>query len=399
MLKPGASLADYLDFAVLNHPDVSAAYADWNASVAAIAPARALPDPKLTFQADVARTLTSFMPGLMFDLMAPGKREALARDATVQSSVAYRTFVSTVVDTAAKARNAWVELAYVDEALRLREAALQALQQSALLAGSAYSTATGGMVSLQEQVQLANAIAEERAELASLADRRTSARAAFKSALGLLPTDPDPAWPAIRLTASPVPDAEQLWARATQANPELGRMRSMVEAAVAGVAVAREQRVPDFSIGAMADLKMTPVMLRPTASVTLPIWRRKIAANIAAADARAEAAKARVTATELDVAAQLAQSLFTVQASDRIIGYINGTGLPNLQRLVASYEAGYQTGASPAGIPTARQAMAMLRLQRAAALRDRELAATNLMLLTSTVLPAGSRLLTTASGQ
>lgn len=394
---PGAPLADYLNFAVVNHPAVLAAYEDWNASVAAVVPARALPDPKLTFQADVARTLTSFMPGLMLDLMTPGKREAVARAATAQSAVAHRTFVATVVQTAARARNAWVELAYLDEALRQHEALLRALRQSAALAGSAYSTASGGGASLQEQVQSANEIAEEQAELGSLADRRTAARAEFKSALGLLPTDPDPAWPAFRLTASPLPNADQLWARATRANPELGRMRGMVEAAVAGVSIAREQRVPDFSVGAMADLKMNPVLVRPTATVTLPIWRHKIAANIAAAQARTEAAQARVNATELNLAAELAQSLYTVRASDRMIAYIDRTGLPNLRRVVASYEAGYQTGASPAGIPAARRAIATMRLQRAVALRDRELAATNLMLLTGDVVPESSPLLAAAA--
>ena len=73
-LGPESPLAGYLRFAVLNHPQVAAAYYDWRAAVAAIAPTRALRDPQFTFEADIADTLMTFMPGLMFDFMTPGKR-------------------------------------------------------------------------------------------------------------------------------------------------------------------------------------------------------------------------------------------------------------------------------------------------------------------------------------
>ena len=135
-LTADSPLADYLRFALLNHPAVEAAYDDWRASVAAIAPTRALPDPQFTFQADVTETLMSFMPGLMFDLMTPGKRAAMAREATASSQVAYRSFVSTVLSTAADARKAWIDLAFVDESMRLDETTISSLEQSSALASA-----------------------------------------------------------------------------------------------------------------------------------------------------------------------------------------------------------------------------------------------------------------------
>ena len=59
------SLDEFVRFAVFKHPAVRAAYFDWRAAVNATAPARALPDPQFTFEADVARTLMTFMPGVM----------------------------------------------------------------------------------------------------------------------------------------------------------------------------------------------------------------------------------------------------------------------------------------------------------------------------------------------
>lgn len=388
--------ADYIHFAVLNNPKVEAAYDEWRASVDSIAPARALPDPQLTFQADVWNTLMSFMPGLMFDVMSSGKRMAMARELTASGNVAYRAYVATVLRTAAGARKAWIELVYVEEVFRLRERALGELKQSLDIANAGYATGRG-MGSLVDQVRVSNEASKVRVDLAILADRRVAARARLKSALGLAPSDPDPAWPQADLGPTPLPTEDVLWRRAQAANPDLGRMRAMVEMAVAGVAVARTAGTPDFSLGGMVNVLNTaadPRMIRPVASVTLPVWREKIAAGIAAAKALRDASAARVTAEQIDIAAELAQMLFMVHEADRRIAYIDNTELPSFTRTIATVEAGYQSGETGPGMIPETQLMALTaRLERAAALRQREIAATDLMLLTADVVPPGAPLL------
>jgi outer membrane protein TolC len=397
ILTGESSLADYVRFAALNHPQVEAAYDEWRASVAAIAPARALPDPQLTFQADITDTLTSFMPGLMFDFMAQGKRDAMAREAAASSGVYYRSFVSAVLATAADARKAWIDLAFVDESIHLGEAAAGSIEQSGALANADYATGRG-MATLEAQVRLTSEVAKVRSELDSLGDRRTAARARFKSALGLAPADADPIWPQATLVATTLPSEDELWHRAQASNPELGQMRAMVEMTVASVAVARKAGTPDFSLGAMVDLKMTPLLFRPTATMTLPIWREKIAANIAAAAARNHAAIARLNAEQLNLAAELAQMLYMVRESDRMIAYMDNVALPNLDRIIASVEASYQTGMSgPTMIPETRLMALNMRRERIAALREREIAATDLMLMTADVVPPGEPLLASTS--
>ncbi len=391
---PQAPLADYLRYAVLRHPQVLAAYSDWRAAVLAIAPTRALPDPQLTFEADVADTLMTFMPGLMFDFMTPGKRRAMANEMTAASQVAYRTYVSTVLEVATGVRKAWLELAYVDAALRLRDNALGALDQATAMAGADYVTGRG-MGTMEAQLRLGNEAAKVRSELAALGDRRIAARIRFKSTLGLSTTDADPTWPQATLAPTVLPSEDELWRRTLAANPDLGRMRAMVEMAIASVAVARKAGTPDFTLGAMADLKADPLMVRPTATVTLPIWREKIRSNIAAAEARRDAAVARVSAEQLNMAAELAQMLYMVSESDRMIEYIDKTALPTYERLIASIEAGYQAGMTgPGMIPETRVMALAMRLERAAALRDRENAVTDLLLMTADIAPAAAPLLT-----
>ncbi len=376
-------------FAVLNHPAVAAAYYDWRASVEDIVPARSAPDPQLVFQADIGEALTSLMPGVVFSFTGSGKLAATGREATAAAEVARRGYLSAVLAAAAETRRAWTELAYVDEETRLKELSARALERSLSLAGTDYATARA-MGSLGDTIRIGNDLARVRSELGALADRRSAARSRFKSALGLSPADPDPAWPVAELAATPLPGADELWRRASSASPELGRMRAMVEMAVEGAEAARTAGRPDFSVGAMADLRADPHFARPLATLDLPVWRDKIAALLAAAQARREASRARLSGEELTLAAELAQMLYMVREADRTVAYVDHDALPGLERAVATAEAAYQSGtAGPGAIPDVQLQALALRMERAGALLDRESAATELMLLTADAGPGG----------
>jgi hypothetical protein len=152
-------------------------------------------------------------------------------------------------------------------------------------------------------------------------------------------------------------------------------MRAMVEMAAAGVEVARKAGHPDFSLGAMAELRADPSFVRPLATLGLPIWRDRIAATVAAAEARHEAGAARVSAEQLNLAADFAQDLAMVRESDRMIAYIDRDALPSVDRSIATAAAAYQSGAASEAMIPESQVMALaMRLERAGTLRGRELA-------------------------
>jgi outer membrane protein TolC len=392
-LSAGSTAADYLRFALLHHPEIEAAYDDWRASVAAITPARARPDPRLTFQADIADTVMSVMPGFMSDFTASGKRTALGREAAAGSAVAYREYVGTILQTAAAFRNAWLELAYVEQARQLHARAAAAVAEILAVSDARYATGRS-LAGLEAQVRLQNIAAEHHAHHAALTDRLTAARIRFKSALGLPPSDPDPVWPDAPLTSTALPDDDELWSRVLAANPDLARMRALVELSVARVAAAEKSRTPDFSLGVMTDVKASPVMLRPVATLSLPVWRDKIAATIASAQARHDAAVARLDARQLTLAAGLAHALYRIREADRMIAYFDHTALPNLDRLAATAEASYQSGLSDAvSIPESHLHRITLHIDRLAMLLQRETAVTDLLLLTADVAPVDLPLL------
>lgn len=392
-LTADSSLPDYLRFALLNHPTVEAAYDAWQGAVLAIAPARALPDPKLTFQADIASTVTSLMPGFMFDLMTPGKRAAMSREATATSEIAYHQYVTAVLDTAATVKKAWIDLTALDETLRLKRRMLD-LKDEAVEFSHAEHVTMHAMGSLDEMTKLLNDAGRLRLEMTNLDDERSALRAQFKAALGLAREAPDPVWPS-RFSASPgpVPLDDAFWAAAIRANPRLAEMRAMVEMSVAQVVVEQRARTPDFGAGLMADLKMNPLLWRPLAEVTLPIWREKISAAIASAQARHDAAVARLRAEELMVAADLARMTYMVREADRMVAYIDGIALPNLRQSSDTIAAAYGTGMTNfAMIPETRQMVLAMQAERVAALREREKTLADLSLLVAGELPAGAPL-------
>lgn len=386
-LRADSPPEDFLRFALFNHPAVAAAYHDWHATVEQIAPARALPDPRLTLEADIADELMTFMPGLMFDFMGAGKRAAMAGEAAAASEVAYRRYLAQLQRTAVGLRRAWIDLAYADEAIELHDAALSAFEGAAAAAGADYSTG-GAMGSLEAQVRLRNEGGMHHSQHRTAVAQQLAARARFKFALGLPPRAPDPAWPKAPLTRTPLPTDKELWARAAARNPGLAVMRSMVDMAVAGIAVSERARAPDFAVGAMADLKASPIMIRPQASLGLPVWREKLAGLVAAARAQRDAAAARVSAEELDLAAELAQMLYMAREADAMLAYLDDTALPNLESVADTAAAGYQSGMGAATMLAETRAMILdLRVRRLDALRQRENAIAELLLLTGAAAP------------
>jgi hypothetical protein len=82
------------------------------------------------------------------------------------------------------------------------------------------------------------------------------------------------------------------------------------------------------------------------------------------------------------------------------MAYIDYTALPNLDRVLASAMAGLQTGTGRAGDIPANRLMALdLKLQRLSALRQRELAITDIALMIAEVAPADVPLANAATWQ
>ena len=128
VLTPDASLSNLLVFALLNSPEVAAAFYDWSTSVEDITVTRSLPDPQLTFQAYIQNVLTSLMPGLAWSFPGPGKLKAQGRVAAAESQGKHFAFESAALQTAFNLKRAYYQLGLLDEQLRLKLKSLSLLE-------------------------------------------------------------------------------------------------------------------------------------------------------------------------------------------------------------------------------------------------------------------------------
>jgi len=231
-----------------------------------------------------------------------------------------------------------------------------------------------------------------RVQLLNLEDSRDPVLARLHSSLGLPHEQPVPSF-TMRLEPSK-PDFTQhsLMEVAFERNPRLKEMRSEVLQAVSLYQLARKSKVPDFSFGLGTDLMASPIPLMPTAGLTLPIWRDKIAAEISAGSAAVRSAEARLSAEQLDLAVYFAETAFAWREADRNAGLYRDKLIPKAESALESARAGY-TGAVSGFLDLlgAERTLLQYQTEYATAAGQREIVSAEMSLLILGYWPEGVR--------
>ena len=280
------------------------------------------------------------MPGFSWNFPGPGKLKARAGVAAAESQGKYFAFESAVLQAAFNLKRAYYQLGLLDEQLRLKRETLALLenQERAVRAQNAAGTAA-----LPDLLRVQSERDRVRTDLANLEDSRRSLLENFKAALGLTPEQPDPPAPAHFEMSGENPDADELLRVAFARNPQLKAMEADVRAAEAGIAVAYKERVPDFNAACRPTSRRRRVYW-PQAGMTLPIWRDKIAAEVAQAKANELAAKSRLKAAQIDLAVNFAEKSFAYRETSRNLALIENELIPKARQSLEIVRAGYRTG-------------------------------------------------------
>jgi outer membrane protein TolC len=343
VLTNESKIDDYLRFAMLNSPRVEAGYYEWAAAVEQTTTARSRPDPRLTFKADIASMVISAMAGLMVDLPGPGKLRAAANAAAAESQERYFALEMEVLRTAFAVKSAYYRLQSLEDNIRVQRETLELLGDLEQLArqqnAAGRATIQDVLRALIEQEQL-------KTQIENLEDSRGTLLAELKAALGLGTDEADPPVPAEFTSSGETPDREKILQIALQRNPAIQQMAADVKRAQAMLDLARKAGVPDFSVGIEADLTASPTMWKPSASVTLPIRRDKIAAQIAAAQAGKHAAEARLSSEQVQLAAELAAMLYMYRENVRNMELLEGRLIPKGRQSLEAARTGYANGKS-----------------------------------------------------
>lgn len=340
-LTSDSTLSNYLAFAMLNQPKVESAYYDWLASVERITQARSLPDPQFTFQMDIQNVVTSIMPGLMASIPWPDRLRGAAQGASAESQSKYFAFRSAVLQSAFEVKRAYYQLYFLSEKIRVSRETLQLISDLEGLARVQNETGKG---TLQDVLRAQTEEDRLRNDIANLEDSRSSLMAQFKAALGLGAHDAEPALPK-EFESTPLDvSADKVLESALAQNTKLKAMEADVRGVEASLVLARRSRMPDFSLGLMADVKMNPTLYRPLGTVTLPIWRDKIAAQIAEAQANKRSAQARLSDEQINLAVMVAERSYLYREATRNVSLLKNDLLPKARQSLEIARSSYLSG-------------------------------------------------------
>lgn len=344
ILTPDSGLSNFLTYAMLNQPGVESAYYDWAASVERITQARSFPDPQFTFQMDIQNVITSVMPGLMGAIPWPSKLRVGAEIASAESQAKYFAFQSAVLTTAFEVKRAYYQLYFLAEKIRVNQQTLQLLSDFEKLARAQNEV---GKVTLQDVLRAQIEEDGLRTEIANLEDSRTSLMAQFKAALGMKAQEPAPPMPQHFESTSLDLTSDKLFETALARNQQLKAMEAGVRAAEASIILARKAHLPDFNLGFMADAKADPTLYRlpgGPGTLSLPIWRDKIAAQIAEAQANKRSAEARLSGAQIALMADFAERTFLYREATRNLVLLDDHLLPKAAQSLEVARAGYLAG-------------------------------------------------------
>ena len=388
VLTSQSSLSNYLTYALLNQPQVEAAYFDWLASVEGITVARSLPDPQLTFQMDIQQVVTSLMPGLMMSFPGMGKLRAAGALAAAQSQAQYFAFRSASLQSAYAVEGAYYQLYFLQEKIRVNRENLNLLSELTRLARAQNEV---GKATLQDALRAQ--IAQERleSEIANLEDSRAALLARFKAALGIGSDQPAPPVPQ-RLESAPLDlTADSLLEAALAQNTRLKGMEAEVRAADAAIAQAYKARMPDVTVGLMADVKMSPTVYRPWGTVSIPLWRDKLAAEVAQAQASKRAGEARLSAEQIALAVAVAEKAFLYRETSRNLVLLQNQLLPQQRQSLELARSGYLAGQIDfLNLTDTEQTLLRFGLDEVEARTQRELSLAELSLIVQGMPPSGA---------
>ena len=388
VLSTNSSLADFLTYALLNQPQVEAAYYDWLAAVERITVARSLPDPQLTFQMDIQDIVTSVMPGFMLNFPGVGKLRAAGAVASAESQDKYFAFQTATLQSAYGVKRAYYQLYFLNEKVRVNRQTLALLAELEKLARAQNEV---GKVTLQDVLRAEIEQDRLQNDLANLEDSRASLLAEFKAALGMGATNPPPPVPQRLESTSLDLTAENVLATALDRNTRLKTMEADIRAAEATIDLAYKARRPDTSVGLMADVKLNPVLYRPLGTVTVPIWRDKLAAQVAEAQANKRAGEARLSAEQIALAVEVAEKTFLLREAGRNLALLREQLLPKQQQSLEVARSGYVAGQIDFfNLTDAEQTLLRFSLDEVEARTQRELVLAELSLIVEGMPPSGS---------
>ncbi|WP_103018787.1 TolC family protein [Alicycliphilus denitrificans] len=353
--KLGSSVEGLLQAARDRNPEIASMRFDADAAAERVAPAGALPDPKIrTELRDITRMgeqNPTLLPGrvgstryvLMQDFPWMGKRGLKREVAESQAQAARSRAAGAWVELAAKIKTTYAELYYLDQNERLSREILDLMARLEKVAQVRYA---GGLAAQQDVIRAQVEQSTMRNELIALDAERRQLQSKLNALVGR-PTSEILAAPE-QIRALPSPEQVSFAAlegRARMNNPLLRTEESQIRAAEKNRELTYKNRYPDFNVG------ISPIQYRGSikewelmVELNIPLQQDSRRAQERESEAMLAAARSRQEVVTNQVLADLYANVAGFESARRSLALTTESLLPQSELTFHSALAGYQTG-------------------------------------------------------
>ena len=354
-LSETPTLQECVVYAALNSPRLRAAFHQWQAALARVPQVRSLQDPTFTYayyfkevETRVGPQRQSFSVAQKFPWI--GKLTGRGDAASQRALAAWHRFEGEKLTLYARVKKAYCEYYYLGRAAAVTRDNVSLLTQLEELMRTRYRASEADHPDvIRIQVELAKT--QDRA--AALDQLAAPLLAALNAELGR------PAFAPMTHPASipydPVAvDSAQLQRIMEQRSPALAAMDRDVAAAERDASLARMEYIPDVTLAAtyidtdtragasVPDDGKDPIIGMVT--VNVPVWWERLAAGVAEAEHRHQAASHQREQAQQDLSAQLQRGLYELQDAERRINLYDRTLLPKAREALRVTQKGFIGG-------------------------------------------------------
>lgn len=383
------TLEEYLQYAALHNAGLKAAFEEWKAALGQIPQAKALPDPRFTYDYFVRQIMTRQQAGIMQTFPWFGKIAARTDAATAAAHAAQKRYEARRLQLFSEVKQAFYEYAYLAGATRVARENLTLAQHFEEVARTKHLTDTATHPDIiRAQIE----IARLQNELVTLEQSRRPTVARLNAALNR-PADAPLPWPRVEPDSPAQVDRNVLLAALRERNPELQAQDFDIERLDKEVAVARRSFYPDIGLG--AEWMQMPAAdgdsdndLRVGVELNIPIWRGSYRAGEQQARAMARRARHERKDLENTLIARTQRALYEFENSGRQVKLYEGALIPRAQELIGASEAAYLAGTVDfLNLINAQQTLLQFRLERERSWADQQQRLAELEMLAGADLP------------
>jgi outer membrane protein TolC len=398
------TLTEYLKYAGLHNAGLQAAFEEWKAALEQIPQAKALPDPKFTYDYFIEQIMTRQQAGVMQTFPWFGKIAARTDAAAAAANAAQRRYEAKKLQLFSEVKQAFYEYTYLAGASRIARENLALMQHFEEVARTKHLTATATHPDIMRaQIE----VAKMQNELVTLERSRSPIVARLNAVLNR-PAEAQLPWPREESSRPVEVNRDALMAALKDHNPELQALGFDIERLDKEVAVAKRNFYPDVGVG--AEWMQMPMGgggsdndVRVGVELNLPLWRSSYRAGELQARAMARRARYEKKDLENNLVARTQRALYEFENSGRQVRLYDDALIPRARELIGASEAAYMAGTIDfLNLISAQQALLQFRLERERSWADQQQRLAELEMLVGTDLsgrPAGSGLTESVSPQ